>query len=99
MSANGLLQDRLHALFRDKLNLEVPSVETDLLNTGLLDSLLIVDLLLHIEREFGRTLPMEEFELEDFRTLATIARCVERKGKVTPQGSPPLQPGPAGATD
>ena len=99
MSTEALVQERLRVLFREKLNLDVPSVETDLLNTGLLDSLLIVDLLLHIENEFGRTLPMEDFELEDFRTLASIARCVERKGKVTPQGSPPLQPGPAGATD
>src|SRR5207302_1753638 len=59
-------------------------LDTDLLETGLLDSLLIVDLLLHIERELGRTLPMETLELEDFRTLVTIARCIERKGSGRP---------------
>ena len=74
---------RLKALFRAHLHLEVPSPDTDLLETGLLDSLLIVELLLHIERELGRTLPMEELELEDFRTLATIARRIERSGPPT----------------
>jgi methoxymalonate biosynthesis acyl carrier protein len=74
---------RLTALFRTHLHLEVPSLDTDLLETGLLDSLLIVELLLHIERELGRTLPMEELELEDFRTLTTIARCIERNGPPT----------------
>jgi acyl carrier protein len=81
------LEERLRVLFRERLKLEVSSVDTDLLDTGLLDSLLIVDLLLHIERELGRSLPMEDLELDDFRTLATIARCVERKGKVSPRES------------
>ena len=74
---------RLKTLFRAHLHLEVPSPDTDLLETGLLDSLLIVELLVHIERELGRTLSMEELELEDFRTLATIARCIERSGPPT----------------
>ncbi len=77
-------EERLAILFRRRLHLEVPSLDTDLLETGLLDSLLIVDLLLHIERELGRTLPMETLELEDFRTLVTIARCIERKGSGRP---------------
>ncbi len=75
------IEERLAVLFRRHLHLEVPSPDTDLLETGLLDSLLIVDLLLHIERELGRTLPMEALELEDFRSLVTIARCIERKGR------------------
>lgn len=88
LPADGLeMEERLRVLFRERLKLDVPSVETDLLETGLLDSLLIVDLLLHIERELGRSLPMEDLELEDFRTLATIARCVARKGKVSPRES------------
>ena len=75
------IEERLAVLFRRHLHLEVPSLDTDLLETGLLDSLLIVDLLVHIERELGRTLPMEALELEDFRSLVTIARCIERKGQ------------------
>src|SRR5436305_3163817 len=83
-SAPVTTEERLAILFRRRLHLEVPSLDTDLLETGLLDSLLIVDLLLHIERELGRTLPMETLELEDFRTLVTIARCIERKGSGRP---------------
>lgn len=91
--------ERIRTIFRERLNMEVPSIETDLLHSGLLDSLLIVDLLLHIERDLGRSLPMEELELDDFRTLVTIAQCVERKGRLSPRGSPPPQPHSLGARD
>lgn len=80
MTIDARLERQLQALFREKLHVEVPSAETDLLDTGLLDSLLIVDLLLHLERELECSFSLEELELDDFRTLTTIARCVEQKG-------------------
>ena len=40
---------RIEAIFADKLNLEVPSADVDLIEAGLLDSLQLVDLLLHLE--------------------------------------------------
>lgn len=67
---------RLKALFRDKLHLHVESGGTDLLESGLLDSLTLVDLLLHLETDFGLRVSLEELDLEAFRTLDRIAAKV-----------------------
>jgi acyl carrier protein len=68
--------ERLRTLFLRHLHLEVPSADTDLLETGLLDSLQLVDLLLLIEEEFGRRISLEAIELDDLRSLARLAKLV-----------------------
>jgi acyl carrier protein len=72
----GLLRDRILRLFQDTLNLQVASPTVDLLETGLLDSLTFVQLLFHIEQEFGVTVGPDELEIENFRSVAEIARFV-----------------------
>jgi acyl carrier protein len=69
--------ERITRLIRDTLGVEVPSPDTDLIETGLLDSLALVSLLAEIEREFGFELPLESLDVEDFRTVASAAECVE----------------------
>ena len=71
-----LLRDRLLRLFQDRLNLQVASPAIDLLETGLLDSLTFVQLLFHIEQEFGVTVGPDELEIENFRSVSEIARFV-----------------------
>jgi acyl carrier protein len=63
-------------LFRDVLNVEVPSTDTDVIDTGLLDSLALVELLAAIEEEFGIELPLDGLEVESFRSVDTIAAYV-----------------------
>ena len=45
MSEHHGFHQQLTELFARKLNLDVPSVDTDLMETGLLDSLALVELL------------------------------------------------------
>jgi len=68
--------ERLRTLFLQHLHLEVPSADTDLLETGLLDSLQLVDLLVLIEQEFGRRIALEAIELDDLRSLSRLAQLV-----------------------
>jgi len=70
---------RIAALFRERLHIEVPSPDTDLIESGLLDSMQLVELLLGIEEQFGVRVSIEELDLDDLRTLARIARLVERR--------------------
>ena len=70
------LQDRVIRLFKDKLNLPVPSPETDLLETGLLDSLTFIQLLFHIEQEFGVAVCPDDLEIANFRSVSEIAQFV-----------------------
>lgn len=66
----------LRALFSDRLAIEVPSPDTDLIESGLLDSLRLVELLVEIEATLGQRIPLEEIELDDLRTVGRIARLI-----------------------
>jgi len=70
--ANAIIE-RLHALFVESLHIEVPSADTDLFETGMLDSLQLVELLLQLEQQFGFRIKIDDIELDDLRTLARIA--------------------------
>lgn len=77
MSAtNGAIQ-RLNALFTEHFHIEVPSADADLLDSGILDSFQLVELLAAIERDFGVAIDIDRLELDDLRSLARIARLVD----------------------
>ena len=77
MSADlAAVTGRLGALFAETFHIEVPSPDTDLLESGLLDSFQFVELLLQLERRFGVRVRIDDIELDDLRTLARIARIV-----------------------
>lgn len=67
------LYPKIIKLFSDKLNLEVTSVGTDLVEEGFLDSLTFVELLVCLEQEFGTTIPIDAIEIDNFKTIAKIA--------------------------
>lgn len=68
--------DRLRRLFLERFHIEVPSADTDLLATGMLDSLQLVELLLQIEQVFGLRIPIESVDLDDLRSLSRLASLV-----------------------
>jgi acyl carrier protein len=72
----GQITERLGALFTESFQIEVPSADTDLLDTGILDSLQFVELLAQLEQRFGFRIALEDVNLDDLRTLARIARLV-----------------------
>jgi acyl carrier protein len=55
---------------------EVSSVHEDLIETGLMDSLKIVELLMELENRFLLKIPLEDLEVEIFRSVASIARLM-----------------------
>ena len=73
----GLIAE-IRELFAKKLAIEVESPVVDLLDTGLVDSVSLVELLLALEQEFGVSVPLEELEMDDFRSIASIAELVAR---------------------
>lgn len=67
---------RLCEMFREQLHVDVPAAETDLLESGILDSLQFVTLLAHVEREFGVAIPLADLSLEQVSTLDALADLV-----------------------
>ena len=79
--------ERLRALFLEGLHIEVPSADADLFETGMLDSLQLVELLLQLEQQFGFRIKIDDIDLDDLRTLARIARLLAAHVG-TPEASP-----------
>jgi len=73
------VHQKLTELFARKLNLDVSSVDTDLVETGLLDSLTLVELLAQLEETFGVSISIDDLEFENFRSIASIARFVDQR--------------------
>ncbi|HET7200444.1 MAG TPA: phosphopantetheine-binding protein [Burkholderiales bacterium] len=79
IDANAILE-RLRALFFESFHIEVPSADTDLLETGILDSFQFVELLFQLERRFGVRIRIDNMDLDDLRTLERIARLIASDG-------------------
>jgi acyl carrier protein len=71
-----VLYDQIAAFFSERLNLTVSSPTEDLLETGVLDSLAFVDLVMHLEQQFDIRISADELEPENFRSVAKIAGFV-----------------------
>jgi len=71
--------DELSALFDEALHIEVPSPDTDLIDSGLLDSLQLVQLLLQIEERMGARIPLDEVELDDLRSVSRLAGLIAQR--------------------
>jgi acyl carrier protein len=80
---NELCQ-KLIKTFAEKLNVEAPTVETDLVNAGLLDSLALVELLLHLEQEYGVQISLDELAIDNFRSISSIAQFLQHQAALEP---------------
>jgi D-alanine--poly(phosphoribitol) ligase subunit 2 len=72
--------ERIQRIFADALSVAAPAPDTDIIEAALLDSLALVTLLFEIEQEFAIEIPLESLEIDDFRTIASIARFVNQSG-------------------
>jgi D-alanine--poly(phosphoribitol) ligase subunit 2 len=78
MQAAKRLTGDIRAVLRDHLTVMVDSADVDLLETGLIDSIGLVELILQLEDRFGVSLPMDALEIDDFRTINKIADLITR---------------------
>lgn len=73
--------ERVRLIFRDSLTIEVPDTTTDVIETGLLDSLALVTLLFELEQEFEVTIPLDTLDLESLRTIDRIVAFLAAVGE------------------
>ncbi len=73
------LQAQVARMVSEALQVEVPEPDTDLVETGTLDSLGLVELLLQLERRFGVRVDMEGLDFGTFRSVVSIADFVARE--------------------
>jgi D-alanine--poly(phosphoribitol) ligase subunit 2 len=87
VSEPASLEGEVRRLFREVLALDVPSADTDLIESGLLDSLALVEMLFELEQRFGVELALEELDVDSFRTTGRIAALVAEGGGETVRGA------------
>ena len=71
--------DQISRLMLERVHIEVPSADTDLMELGLLDSLTLVELMASLEEEFGIHISFDEIELDNFRSVARMAEFVNQQ--------------------
>jgi D-alanine--poly(phosphoribitol) ligase subunit 2 len=76
MSTSTAPTERIVALIRDVLQVDVPAPDTDLIDAGLIDSLALITLITEIEHDFGIVLPLDDFDVDRFRSAEQIAAFV-----------------------
>lgn len=80
MPDNGALREELLKFVAARLPAGEPlSAETDLLEADLLDSLLIMDIVAHVESAYGVRLENADIAPRNFRTVAALADLVAQR--------------------
>lgn len=85
------LAPRVRSLLAKVIDLELVSDDVDLLESGRIDSLALVELIFAIEEEFGVELALEQLDPEHFRTVDAIVRLVVGAGAPVTQNGVPAQ--------
>jgi len=67
------LRNQVAGVMSDRASIEVPDAEADLLDAGLIDSLSLVTLIVAFEDTFGVQLPLDDFDIDRFRSVASTA--------------------------
>jgi D-alanine--poly(phosphoribitol) ligase subunit 2 len=75
----------LGAILVEGLHIDAPPPDTDLFESGTLDSLQLVELLVQIERRFGVQIAVENIDLENLRTLRRISDLVAAQQSPDPK--------------
>jgi acyl carrier protein len=71
---------------QDHLGIDVPDVRVDLIDSGLLDSLALVTLIVALEETYGCPLPLDDFDIDRFRNVEAIAAFLVTS-RARPSGS------------
>ena len=71
--ARDELRGQVAAVVAERIGVEAPDAETDLLDAGLIDSLALVTLIVAFEDTFGVQLPLDDFDIDRFRSVGSIA--------------------------
>ena len=53
--------------------------DEDVFSSGLVNSLMAMQLVLFVEKEFGVTVENEDLDLDNFRTVKRVAEFIQRK--------------------
>ncbi|MCC5942117.1 MAG: acyl carrier protein [Balneolaceae bacterium] len=72
------ITDTVTAIVSKALTLEQIEIDKDLFESGLLDSMSLMQLMMELEEGFEITITPEELDVEDYRTVRTMSKMIIR---------------------
>lgn len=75
------ITDTIRSFLRQNLEYEVADDE-DIFESGYVNSLFAVELVTFIESEFSLTVPNEDLTIDNFRSVDSMASCVDRLARL-----------------
>ena len=73
------LQDRIINVFVRHLHINPPPPDGDFFDSGTIDSLTFVELIAHLEQEFGIRIPLADLDLDHFRSICHIREFIQTR--------------------
>jgi acyl carrier protein len=70
------IQNAITAFLRERFGVEPPEADANLIESGVIDSMMFVDLIVFIEERFGVVAELDDLEIDNFATVASMARFV-----------------------
>ncbi|WP_236794810.1 acyl carrier protein [Amycolatopsis sp. GM8] len=81
------MSDTTAGKIRDFITGRFPTVrftdEEDIFSLGFVNSLFAMELVMHIEKTFGATIPNDELQIDNFRSVTSMTGLV---GRLSPAG-------------
>jgi D-alanine--poly(phosphoribitol) ligase subunit 2 len=79
LTSTANLAEEIGELIREKFLADPGEPDDDLVNSGVVDSLTLIQLLVHLEERFNVTIPLSELEIDDIRSISSLARLVANR--------------------
>lgn len=84
MNQQTLIRKNVTSVACKTLTLETIEFEKDLIDSGLLDSLSMVQLMVALEDEFNIRIEPEDLDFEDYRSVKSMTEMITRLSHSTP---------------
>lgn len=83
MDQHNHIRAKVTSVVCETLTLETVAFEKDLIDSGLLDSLSLVQLIVALEDEFNIRIEPEELDFEDYRSVKSMTEMTVRLSALT----------------
>ncbi len=78
IDSNVNMRKKVTSVVCETLTMEEVDPEQDLIESGYLDSLALIQVMVALEEAFDITIEPEEMDMEDYRSIASISRLITR---------------------
>ena len=82
------IRQTLTQFISDQFDVELPSTGADLIEAGILDSFMLIEVVMFMETEFSVTIELDDLEMENFVSVDSMAHFVAaRRTPSAPAGN------------